>query len=179
MPRLFVAIDLPEAHKTRLAALRDDALKARWTAPGQFHLTLRFLGEMDEESLPGLEAALTQVREPAFSLQGRGLGVFPSLRRPGVLFAAIDPAPTLETLQARVEAAVRALGVEAEQKPFHPHVTLARLKGESFRKVRAFLQAHRAFVLDPFDVAQFHLYASILRPEGSLHRRLRSFTLDA
>ncbi len=179
MPRLFVAIDLPDAHKARLAGVRDDALNARWTPQEQFHLTLRFLGEVDDVRAATFEAALAQVHAPSFALQGRGLGVFPSLRAPRVLFAGIGFEAALYALQDQIEQAAGTLGLDADAKPFHPHVTLARLKEMPLQTVRAFLNAHRSFMLDPFDVTHFFLYESLLRPEGVLHQRRRSFALEA
>ena len=178
MPRLFIAVDLPEAHKAKLAGLHDEALPGRWTRPEQYHLTLRFIGEVDQERASTIEQALADIRAEAFSSQGRSLDVFPSTRKPRVLFAAIDPAPALMDLQAKTEQALRALGIEAEPKPFHPHVTLARLRRANARTVRAFLLTHESFTLTPFDVAHYYLYASILRPEGALHQRRARFTLS-
>ena len=177
MPRLFVAIDLPDGHKTKLAELRDDALPGRWTPLQQYHLTLRFIGEVDEDRAATVEQALADLRGEAFSLQGRALGVFPSRRRPRVLFAALDPAPALLALQTQVEHALRAIGFDAEQKSFHPHVTLARLRRAHPPTVRAFLQAHQTFTLDPCEVNRYYLYESVLRREGALHRRRAMFEL--
>ena len=178
MPRLFVAIDLPDAHKALLAALRDETLPARWTPPAQYHLTLRFIGEVDEARAATIEETLATVRAYAFSLQGRGLDVFPSMRKPSVMFAAIDPAPALLDLQARIEDALRPLSLDANAKPFHPHVTLARLRRTAPRTVRAFLHTHASFTLAPFEVTHFHLYESLLRPEGALHKRQAAFPLS-
>ena len=177
MPRLFVGIDLPEAHKARLAGLRDDALPGRWTPSSKYHLTLRFIGEVDEHRAAMVEQALADCRAEAFSLQGRGMGVFPSQRRPRVLFAAIDATPVLFALQQQVEQALRDIGLEAEPKPFRPHVTLARLRQAEAQAVRTFLDAHQAFTLAPFQVDQFHLYESVLRREGALHTSRASYGL--
>ena len=177
MPRLFVAIDLPDAYKEKLAGLRDDALPGRWTPLQQYHLTLRFIGEVDEEGAAMVEKALADLRGEAFSLQGQGLGVFPTPRRPRVLFAALDPAPVLMALQAQVEQALRAIGLNEEPKPFRPHVTLARLRRADSHTVRAFLRTHQGFTLDPFEVNRYYLYESVLRREGTLHTRRAMFEL--
>jgi len=178
MPRLFVAIDLPDDHKVRLAGLRDEAVPGRWTRSEQYHLTLRFIGEVDEEHAAEIEHALTDVHAGAFSLRGRGLGVFPSMRKPRVVFAALDPAPALMDLQDKIEQTCRTLGLDAEKKPFRPHVTLARLRRANPRTVRAFLRTHESFTLAPFPVAHYVLYESILRPEGALHRKRAVLTLS-
>ncbi len=178
MPRLFIAIDLPDEHKARLAALRDETLPGRWTPTTQYHLTLRFIGEVDEERAATIEQALAAVRADAFSLQGRGLGVFPSMRKPRVLFAAIDPDPALMDLQTGIEDALRTLGLDADAKSFHPHVTLARLRRAAPRTVRAFIHTHASSTLAPFAVTHFYLYESLLRPDGALHQRRATFPLS-
>ena len=178
MPRLFIAIDLPGDHKAQLAALHDEALPGRWIPTAQYHLTLRFIGEVDEAQAATIEQTLATVHADAFALQGRGLGVFPSMRKPRVLFAAIDPAPALTALQTKIEQALRTLGLDADAKPFHPHVTLARLRRAAPRTVRAFLHAHASSILAPFEVTDFCLYESLLRPEGALHKRRAAFPLS-
>lgn len=178
MPRLFLAVDLPDAHKVKLAGLRDEALPGRWTRPAHYHLTLRFIGEADEARASTIEHALGGIHAEAFTLRGRGLGVFPSTRKPRVLFAAIDPVPALMDLQAKIEQTLRTLGLEAEPKPFHPHITLTRLRQARAQTVRAYLRTHRTFTLDPFEVAYFYLYTSLLRPEGALYERRARFPLS-
>lgn len=177
MPRLFVAIDLPDAHKDHLADLKEDTLSARWTPPHQYHLTLRFIGDVADERVDVIEQSLTTIRQEAFMLYGKGLGVFPSIRKPRVLFAVIEPVPALKAFQQRIEQALQDAGVPADDKPFHPHVTLARLRGTTARTMRGFLKAHRDYALDPFDVTRYYLYESVLRPEGALHTRRATFEL--
>jgi 2'-5' RNA ligase len=177
MPRLFTAIDLPEEHKARLAALRDPTLAVRWTPQAQYHLTLRFIGNVDEDMQASIEEALTAVQASGFELEGNGLGVFPSLRRPRVIYAGITPTPALLDLHQAVTHALGTVGIAPEAKPFRPHITLARLKKASVAAIRAFLRPHQSFTLAPFSVSQFHFYESLLRPEGALHLRRRTFEL--
>ena len=165
------------AHKTRLTGLREDALPGRWTPTQKFHLTLRFIGEVDEDRVAPVEQALAGFQGEAFSLQGRGLGVFPSPRRPRVLFAALAPAPVLLELQTQVEQALHAIGLGEDPKPFRPHVTLARLRRVDAHTVRAFLGKHQAFTLDPFEVDRYYLYESVLRREGALHIKRDTYKL--
>ncbi len=179
MPRLFIAIDLPAPCSDALAALRVDDMNARWTPPAQYHLTLRFIGDVDGGGVAGLEAALAQVEAPPLPLTIEGVGVLPSMRRPRVLYAGLVHQPALHALGEQVEQKVRQAGVDVDALPFRPHVTLARLKRSSARRVRAFVRAHRTLHLDAFLVTEFHLYESVLRPEGALHTRRRSFPLKA
>ena len=177
MVRLFIAIDLPESLKIHLANLRDDALPGRWTSPTQYHVTVRFLGKIEQDGIASLTNTLANIRTEALLLQGHGLGVFPSMRKPRVLFAAIDPTPALLELRTKVDQALRSFGFAADPKPFHPHVTLARLRQANVQTLHAYLRAHKSFMLAPFKVNHFYLYESLLRPEGALYTRRATFTL--
>lgn len=179
MLRLFVALELPEDHRRRLYALRDPSWKARWATPDQFHLTLRFLGPVEEDRLPELTRTLAEIEAPAFELAPRGLMVLPSLTRPRVLAAAVGPVPELHALQAEIERRVVELGFTPENRPFRPHITLARLKQVPTAAVRSFLQRHRDFALTPFPVRAFHLYESHLHPDGARYEMLHRFPLQS
>lgn len=179
MPRLFVAIDMPDAHRAALATLHDETLPARWTRPEQMHLTLRFIGDVAPALVAQIDQALSEIRADAFSLHLHGLGVFPSMRRPRVLFAALAHQPALIDLHQRIESRLHATGVAPDPKPFHPHVTLARLRNAAPRAVRAYVRRHQPFSLDPFEAAAYILYESTLRPEGALHRPHNTFTLKS
>ena len=177
MPRLFVAIDVPDAQRDVLAALRDESLPARWTRPEQFHLTLRFIGDVPPPIMAQIDQALAEIQAEAFMLHVQGLGVFPSMRRPRILFASLVHQPALLSLQQRIEDRLRDVGVAPDRKPFHPHITLARLRGAAPRAVRAYMRRHAAFSLDSFEAATFVLYESTLRPEGALHRPHTTYAL--
>lgn len=177
MPRLFIALDVPDTVRGTLAALRTDDLDgARWTNPGQLHCTLRFLGDTPEEQVPEIEATLAHLdTPPPLDLRLDGLTVFPSRRRPRVLVARIAPDDELLALQQRIEDAVQHLGFEPEPKRFRPHVTLARFKRADAGAVHDWLRAHTADAT--FTTDALHLYASMLKPSGALHERLASFPL--
>ena len=179
--RLFVALDLPDDIKQALAALRIDIPGASWSQPANFHLTLKFLGDgIDEAGLPDLVAALRAVRGPALTLALRGVGSFPPGDRhsPRVLWAALDAPPALGVLAGDVEQALTPLGFPPEGYPFAPHLTLARLKSREGAAAAAFLTRHAALTSDPFTARAFHLYASLLSPDGATYRRQASFPLD-
>ena len=106
----------------------------------------------------------------------RGVGRFPPGKRPArVLWAGIVEQPALLALQAAVETALGAVGFEPEDRPFSPHITLARLKGDA--TVERFLQQHGAFRAEPFTVSEFYLVSSLLTPQGPLYRYEAHFPL--
>ena len=172
-------MDLPDDPSQRLQQLQDDRLSAaRWTPPAQYHLTLRFIGEVDQSASRSLQEALDAVQGPSLRLQSGGLDVFPSRRRPRVLVLRIRPTPALKALQADVEAAVQESDLPPDDRSFSPHITFARLKDPSLKHVRSFLRSRQDFTLDAFSVSDFHLYQSELHPDGARHTRLATYALQ-
>lgn len=178
MPRLFIAVDLPPDRTDALAALRDDALEARWTPAEQLHITLRFIGDVEDRPTEELRERLRDVAASPFALAGVGLDVFPSRRRPRVLVARVGSEPFLARLRDEIDRIVVAEGFEADTRPFNPHVTFARLKRAGPRAVRHFLKAQADLTIEPFRVTQFHLYRSDLKPSGAQHTVIESYDLD-
>lgn len=177
MPRLFIAIDLPEPQRRTLEALRDYSLQARWTPPEQYHLTLRFIGDVEDPACLDIQQALRGVRCQCFLLDGEGVGVFPSIRRARVLFARVAMSNDLETLYGNIESCLLEAGVPTETRPFQPHITVARLKDCTPEEVNAYLSANQNTTIEPFLVQHVHLYASELTRKGAIHERLQTYRL--
>ena len=175
--RLFIAIELPGDVKRLLAGLRVDIPGARWLPTEQVHLTLAFLGEVDEANLERLAGELARIRLPDFRLCLCGPGCFPDRRRPRVLWVGLEPQPRLKQLAAAVQEAVLACGIPREERPFSPHITLARLRLPPSRGCDAFLDQQPEQKLPPFPVREFTLFQSRLTPQGALHTPLRGFPL--
>lgn len=175
--RLFVAVELPADVKDALTALETSIPGTTWVKPAALHLTLRFLGDqIDPIRLTPIKTALASVKAPSFSLALRGVGRFPPGRRPArVLWVGMDDQPALLSLQASVERALGAVGFEPEERPFNPHITLARLKGEG--SVERFVEAHGGFRAEPFTVSEFVLMSSVLTPQGPKYRHEAQFPL--
>lgn len=183
--RTFVAIELPEAVRASLGRLRDLLRRSRahasWVNTDNMHLTLRFLGEVDEESLESLGARLRDscAQYAALTMFVRGTGVFPNTRRPSVVWAGLEAVSgDLMGLQAAIETAAQAIGLPPETKPFHPHVTLARIRdprqiGDLLERI----EAAQSLATDDFPVRAVALFSSELRPAGPVYRRLREFSL--
>ena len=177
MPRLFVAIDFPEAVRARLAGLSVGVRGARLLPPEQYHLTLRFIGEVDGSVFTDIAEALGDVDGAAFNLRLSGVGHFPPSGPPRVLWAGVADSEPLLQLQGRVESCIRGLGVESEGRNYAPHVTLARLKYGKINWVRDFLADHGDFITEDIPVAAFHLYSSTLGPKGAVHVLEASYEL--
>lgn len=134
--RLFVALNLPDQRKKQVhaaaAPLRDMGLPVRWVPPEDLHVTLKFLGEVDPDHVSRLENALKQVggSNSAFEAQVANFGAFPTIRRPRVIWAGVDPSPAVRCLKQDLEWALSDCGFERETRAFHPHVTLGRAEKE-------------------------------------------------
>lgn len=181
MPRLFVAIDLPDEIKTELLRLRADIPGARWVAPNQFHLTLHFLGDVETERMPAIIEALNTVDVDTFSLTLEGVGRFPPGRGAArVLWVGIHPDPELIELHRQVEHTLGILGFVPEDRPFSPHLTLARFKEpKPLSAVDQFLAHHRNRTIEAGTVREFVLFSSLLRPQGPLYSREAVFKLSS
>lgn len=184
MIRCFVACGLPravleavEAYQRRLEpSLRPLELDARWARPASLHLTLRFLGEIDDGLVDALGSALrgAVADQPAFSFRLGGLGCFPDPRRPRVLWLGAE-SPGLAPLHDAVQQALESLGLPPPDRPFFPHITLARLKTP--RSLAGLLREPPAFDERTVPVGEVLLYRSELSPKGGRYTVLRRAAL--
>jgi RNA 2',3'-cyclic 3'-phosphodiesterase len=177
MYRLFAAIDLPEQLKEEVAALGRNLTGARWVPMDQLHLTLRFMGDADENLFQDIRRTLGEVRGAPFQLTLTGKGHFPPGREPRVLWVGMEKNRALDKLQERVERAVIAVGIPAETRRFSSHITLARLRNGSPAEVSEWERRQVAFSDPVFAVEEFHLYSSILTRDGAVHRREATYPL--
>ncbi len=182
--RLFVAIDLPESvraavarEQTRLRAVCAASRDIRWTRPEGVHLTLKFLGEVASTRLPGLTSALNGLGGfDSFEIKVGGFGFFPSARRPRVFWVGLEAPPALGELAKRVVAAMAALGFPPENRPFQPHLTLARFEGSRPQPtLERALEQSGAGAFGRFTVSEFYLFESKLRPGGAEYSKVARF----
>ena len=177
MIRLFVALDLPAELRSRMALLSTGVLGARWVAPENLHLTLRFIGEVAEDRLDDITGALDRVKGAPFPLTFDGAGHFESGRRVRALWIGVERSEALAVFQGRIETALVRCGLEPERRKFSAHVTLARFKNAKPGVVRDWLAANTLFQAMPFTVDQFVLYASYLGGGGPVYQAVERFSL--
>jgi RNA 2',3'-cyclic 3'-phosphodiesterase len=158
MPRLFTALEIPSDIGQSMAQLRGGLPGARWVDPENYHLTLRFIGDIDDALADEIANQLDQVARRKFSLRIDGLDSFGG-NKPRAVVAAIQPVTELVELQAEHERIMQRVGLAPERK-YKPHVTLARLRDTSSRQVADFLSLRQPFRLPPFPVSRFVLYSS-------------------
>lgn len=168
--RLFVGIDLPWTLRNRIAALTMTGIQgARWVPPENYHLTLRFIGEVPPPVAEEVDLALAALRGKGLELTLAGVGTFSKGGRANTLYVGVERNPRLEHLQNKVETALQRVGLEPERRRFQPHVTLARLDCSPEFKLVEFVQAHSLFRADPFPVEHFTLFSSQLGKEQSVY----------
>jgi len=177
--RLFVAIPLPEAVQDALAGLEGGVPGANWIAPENMHLTLRFIGEVEERRFGDIAGGLAGIEAPDFTLQVAGVDFFGDRRRARLLYAGVRGGEPLARLQKRVESVLVRAGLAAEPRRFHPHVTLARLRDAPLERVGRFLEMHGAFSAPPFPARRFVLFSSRLAQGGAHYAEEAEFPLAA
>jgi RNA 2',3'-cyclic 3'-phosphodiesterase len=174
--RLFVALGLPDNVAHSLLTLQSGVPGARWSTREQLHLTLRFIGEVDEQDAGAIDDALASIFAPAFMLQLTAVGAFGG-KTPRALWAGVAPNNALMHLQRKIESAIQRLRFPAEERKYTPHVTLARLRGSPTARVAEYLADHSLYASSPFEVTEFALYSSRLTPNGSIYAAERQYAL--
>ena len=171
--RLFVALALPHETRARLSRLATGLPGVRWLPPENYHLTLRFLGEMPGHRAEELDLALAALRGKQFTLQLSGVGVFEKSGRAQALWAGVARNERLHHLQNKIETAVQRIGFEPERRRFSPHVTVARLDGARLDggavKLVEWMQAHNLLRAEPVQVTHFTLFSSQLGKDGAVY----------
>ncbi len=176
--RLFIAIRIPEDLMKTIVNQRADISGASWVPAEQVHVTLAFLGEVEERGVELLGRELARIKSPECTLCFSGTGCFPTRRRPRVLWIGLRPEPHLDKLAAKIRATLLDCGIHQEERAFSPHITLARLKLPASKEIDAFLEQNRSLKLPPFPVRQFTLFQSRLTPQGAVHSALMNFRLE-
>ncbi len=176
MIRLFVALEIPEQVRSSLFLLQGGVPGARWSNPEQYHLTLRFIGEVDEAVAGDIDDILSSISAPRFTLELAGVGKFGG-KLPRALWAGVRPSAELLHLQKKIETAMQRLGHAAEERKFTPHVTLARLRNSPPEKVMDFVAHHGLFASGAFEVNSFALFSSLLGSAGAVYNVERSYNL--
>ncbi|MHB8485432.1 MAG: RNA 2',3'-cyclic phosphodiesterase [Candidatus Acidiferrales bacterium] len=180
--RLFVALDVPDETRRALGeAIRrfeNVCHGARWMRAESIHVTLKFIGQVEETKLPAIKDSLANVESSGgpIEIAFRNFGFFPDERRPSVFWLGIESGPNLAALAESISSALEPVGIQQEKREFRPHLTLARFKTEKgLPKLRAIVAplAHQSF--GNTVATQFHLYESVLNPSSAVHTKLASY----
>ena len=159
MPRLFTGLELPEAVATQMALARGGVIGARWLEPEDYHITLRFVGDVDPRTAHDIAETLGEIRRPVASVRFEGLSWFGG-DKPRAIVAKVMADPALIELQADQERRLRRVGLPPETRKFTPHVTLARLRGVGPPAVADYLASRGALAVEAFTAGRFVLYSA-------------------
>jgi RNA 2',3'-cyclic 3'-phosphodiesterase len=159
MLRLFTGVEIPHEVAQALASQRGGLPGARWIDPANYHLTLRFIGDVDDSIADEVELLLGKVKRNAFELHLEGLTSFGG-RKPRAVVATVTPAQPLLEVQAEHERLMQRIGLDPEGRKYTPHVTLARLRDSSSTQVAEYLSARGYFRTAAFRVSRFVLFSS-------------------
>ena len=182
--RLFIAIETPPDIIPQISAIRDrlrsSSADVKWEPDEKLHATLKFLGKADEKLLPEIVSYIEGVGRESAPLLVRysGVGCFPNRRAPRVIWVGMeDPTETLNRLQEEIESALSHLGFEREDRKFHAHVTLGRVKSDE--KVQSLLRMMESITFEsqPVEIREVALIKSELKPSGSVYTALKTIPL--
>jgi len=182
--RAFVAIKIDPGAAQRISAARSQLEKnfpgIRWVGPENLHLTLKFLGQVDDDKITPVEDSLERALRsmPCFGVSCRGLGVFPDIRRAKVLWVGLEGGP-LARLAAIVEGALEPLGFAREKREFRPHLTIGRWRDSAGRPdlLRQELERRRREEFGSSQINEVILFQSVLKQDGAVHTPLKVFRL--
>ena len=169
MIRLFFGLELPGEIRMRIGAISRGIDGARWVAPEDLHITLRFIGEATGPAMEEIAAEAASIRFDPFAVTLAGAGHFERRGRVGAVWIGVEPEPALSALRERIEAAAARAGQKPERRRFRPHVTVARLSRARPGEVRDWLAANTLFRAVPFTVDGFALFSSTLGRHGSTY----------
>src|SRR5262245_27397045 len=159
MPRLFTGLEIPNEVSAALSLLRGGLPGARWIDPENYHITLRFIGDIDDRLAHDIASMLDGVKRRSFEVRFGNLTSFGG-RKPRAIVAAVQPVQALVELQSELERLMQRLGLEPEGRKFMPHVTLARLRDSSSREVAEYLSTRGPLFGSSFHVSRFVLFSS-------------------
>lgn len=163
MPRLFTALEIPRDASLSLSLLRGGLIgpkgSVRWVDQENYHITLRFIGDIEGHVADEIAHAMDRIDRQPFMLQLAGVNAF-GTKKPHSLYAAVAPSPELTALQAEMERICQRLNLPADPRKFTPHVTLARIKNMPDEVIARYLSERGNFMTAPFPVTRFVLMSS-------------------
>ena len=179
MPRLFVAIDLPETIKNQVLELTRFGMRGvKWVNLDQFHLSLRFIGEVDQHSFESIKTCLSKIRGSTCNLTLNGIGTFPMNKNPRVIWTGVEKNELLGQVRNKVEHQLSQIGISSERRKYHPHVTLGRVKENKIKGLGDYVAQYALFRSETFLVDNFVLFSSKLTPKGAIYTKEMTYPLD-
>ncbi|GAB4422710.1 MAG: RNA 2',3'-cyclic phosphodiesterase [Anaerolineales bacterium] len=185
--RTFIALDIPAHTQTQITkqtATLQRLSGVRWIPTGNLHLTLKFLGDVTPAKIDTVAQSLSDLaaRVQVFEIHITGLGTFPNIRNPRIIWIGIQAPQTLQTLHRGLETATTKLGFPPEKRSFNPHLTIGRVKRhispEEVKNLQAALSNTDIGQIETISVNALHIYKSDLKPTGAVYTKLYSTPLS-
>jgi 2'-5' RNA ligase len=180
--RLFIALDIPAEIRARLTEYMERARalapEARWARVEGLHVTLKFIGHVDDAVVGKIKTALAPIKASPFEVKFSGVGFFPNPNAGRVFWAGVDGGDSLPKLASTVDAAMEKLGFPLESKPYHPHLTLARTSSRPLRELKPLLTDEPPPQFGTMTARDFFLYQSQPQKGGSKYTKLERFQLE-
>src|SRR5215471_1239748 len=182
--RLFIALDIPEDVRERLREyverVRIYAPEARWTRLESLHVTLKFIGEVNDAKVQEVKTALTHVTAQPFQVDFKEIGFFPNPRSPRVFWAGVTASDALPQLASAIEGSVEKIGILREKRAYHAHLTLARApetgaSRQCFRLLQERIEAETSPQFGTMTAQEFLLYQSQIMRGGARYTKLQRF----
>ncbi len=195
--RIFIALDIPNEIRQRverfMEGVRNFAPDARWVRPESLHVTLKFIGERNFESVEEIKGVLASIKTTSFDLSFRGCGFFPTTKAARVFWIGIESKPELAALAKQIDVAAASMGIPTEEHAFTPHLTLARTGRDSgaprwqksdgpnkrFQKLQEKLSALPSPEFGTMTAREFFLYESQLMRGGARYTKIAQFALSS
>jgi len=178
--RLFIALDIDEEIRARISAYMDRARAlaphARWARVEGLHVTLKFIGHVQDERGQEIQAALSHVQAGPFPVKFANAGFFPHAKAARICWIGVDGGESLPSLASAVDAALEKIGIAREEKPYTPHLTLARASSSPLRELQTLLQEEQP-QFGTMTAREFFLYESQPQRGGSKYTKLKKFVL--
>jgi len=179
--RIFIALDIPAEVRARLTEYMERtralAAEARWARVEGLHVTLKFIGHIDDALVEKIKAALMPIKASPFEVKFTGVGFFPNPNAGRVFWAGVDGGDSLPKLASTIDTAMEKLGIARETKPYHPHLTLARTSSRPLRGLKPLLD-DPAPQFGTMTAREFFLYQSQPQKGGSKYTKLERFGLE-
>ncbi len=169
MPRLFIAIDIPDPVKDNICELRRNLPGVRWVDRDQIHITMQFIGDSDDSLFGRIKSSLSEIKLAPFGLELTGSGFFPNERRPSVFWLGCGENRGLSDLKEYMDLVLDSCGIPPESRKFQPHITVARLKLVNAKDCIKLNSIHKNLFPMEFHVSEFVLYSSLLKSDGAEH----------
>ncbi|HXO37485.1 MAG TPA: RNA 2',3'-cyclic phosphodiesterase [Candidatus Acidoferrum sp.] len=179
--RIFIALDIPADVRTSLTKYMDRARllapEARWARVEGLHVTLKFVGHVDDAVVEQIKVALASIKTAPFAVRFTGVGFFPNPKAARVFWTGVDGGDHLPRLASTIDTALEKLGFPRDTKPYHPHLTLARTSERPLRELQTLL-ADPPPRFGTMTAREFFLYQSQPQKGGSKYTKLERFALE-